>query len=111
MLGLGASDAGRWHRRWQLTLGVQGNGAQAGQLCWQAPYPGRAPCSPHLSLHLQPSLRNTADEGLGDVGVALGPLTMVMPQQGAQGAGRDVSGKGEFLLIAWVAGGAENSEV
>lgn len=45
------------------------------------------------------------------MGVALGPLTMVMPQQGAQGAGRDVSGKGEVLLITWVAGGAERGEV
>lgn len=31
VLGLGARDAGRWHWRWQLALGVQ-NGAQAGPL-------------------------------------------------------------------------------
>lgn len=88
---------------------MQENGAQAGLLTVLQPAvvagtnPGRAPFSPHLSLHFQPGLGNRSDERLGDMGVALGPLAMVMPQQGAQGAGRDVSREGEFLLITWVA--------
>lgn len=42
------------------------------------------------------------------MGVTLSTLSMVMPKQGAQGAGRDISGEREFLLITWVAGGAES---
>lgn len=44
------------------------------------------------------------------MGITLSPLTMVMPQQGAQGASRNVAGEGEVLLITWVAGGAEGSK-
>lgn len=73
--------------------------------CW--PDPTQAGHT-HLSLHLQPGLGDTSNERLGDMGVTLSALAVVMPQQGAQGAGRDVSGEGEFLLITWVAGGAES---
>ena len=61
---------------------------------------------PHLSLHLQPGLRNASDERLRDVGVALSPLAVVMSQEGAQGAGGDVAGEGEVLLVAGVAAGS-----
>lgn len=76
-------------------------------LGWLDLTPARPPFTPHLSLHLQPGLRNTSDEGLCDVGVALGTLAMVMPQQGAQGTGRDVTGEGEVLLITRVAAGQQ----
>lgn len=75
MLGLGAGDTSRRSRGRQLSL----------------------------SLHLQPGLRNASDERLRDVGVALSPLAVVMPQEGAQGAGGDVAGEGEVLLVAGVA--------
>jgi hypothetical protein len=47
----------------------------------------------YLSLHLQPGLGNTSNEWLCDMWVALSTLGMVMPQQGAQGASRDVAGE------------------
>lgn len=110
MLGLRASDAGRRGWRRQLTLGMQ-NGAQPSLPAALQPAVLARPTQAgqtHLSLHLQPGLRNASDERLGDMGVTLSTLAMVMPQQGAQGAGRDISGEGEFLLITWVAGGAES---
>lgn len=105
MLGLGASDAGWWGLRWQLTLdGWWGREVSPHRL---AHGPAQAPplLSSHLSFHLQSGLWNASDERLGDVRVALGPLTMVMAQQGAQGASRDIAGEGEILLVTWVAGG------
>ena len=74
-------------------------------LWWLDLTPAGLPSPPHLSLHLQSGLRDASNEGLGDMGVALGALAMVMPQQGAQGAGRDVTGEGEVLLVTGVAVG------
>ena len=103
--GGAGGGSSRWGRR-----GVELSPACL-QPCIRArPNPGRAAFSTHLSLHIQSGFRNTTDERLGDVGVTLGPLAMVMPQQGAQGAGRDISGEGEFLLVTRVAGGVEGSE-
>lgn len=117
--GGAAGDSSRWEcRRTELSLarppplhvhaGVARSPAPA---LVAGTNPGRATISSHLSLHLQPGLGNTSNERLGDVGVTLGSLAMVMPQQGAQGASRDIAGEGEVLLVTWVAGGAEGSEV
>lgn len=65
----------------------------------------------HLPLHVDPRVvlhGMAGDEGIGDSRLtALSHMVgaVVVHEQGAQAARRDVSGEGEVLLITWVAVG------